>query len=143
MSKVYITASIEMDTFMLERDLETIVKHEIKKGPQITGDKKNADIFVNKLSGANFTGVVDCEGCPYEFSLKKEGDETNSTAPEGYTCPEQSYQTVVMVTINGELEGRTREQTLKEYRNFINYLRRKKNGCGFTILHKSCHIMSN
>ena len=89
--------------------------------------------------------MIDCNGCIYEKTLRKGPSDAGGgiicDAPEGYKCKMGDFQTEVILTINGELADRTRKETRSEYKKLINYLKRTRNGCGFEIIHKSCHIM--
>lgn len=92
----YITATIVVDTFANKKDIKKYAERKLKKAPIIYGGEENASIYVNRLNGYNTYIDSDCE--------------------------QGKYQTKVYITIVGDLRYRSKEDVLKEYIDFLNYI---------------------
>lgn len=124
----HIAACIYLETDIRDLNIASIVKDMIKKGPQITGSEGNADIFVNALSGYDFSTESDCGHCPYGYSrYRKVRGGFSCCAPEIYECKEVEFQTSVAITIIGNLRDRKMPETEKEYDAFIKFLKENFN----------------
>ena len=92
----HITATIVVDTFENKKDIKKYVERKLKKAPTIYGGEEDASIYVNRLNGYNTYIDSDCE--------------------------QSKYQTKVCITIVGDLRYRSKEDVLKEYIDFLNYI---------------------
>lgn len=126
----HITACLSVETYMVEKkpELRKRIKQFLKDAPKITGSEGPADIFINIRSGYNFYTNWDCEHCRYKDSLHdviKNGKEYQECdAPENHDCSAE-YQTCVVISIQGDLRDRIKDQTQKEFDNFMKYLTTK------------------
>ena len=126
----HITACLSVETEMLRKkpELKREIQKIIRQGPKITGSERNADIFVNIPSGYNWFISHDCEHCKYKEILRtitidgKKGQECD--APENLDCSAE-YQTCVVISIQGDLRDRMKDQTQKEFNEFMKYLTTK------------------
>lgn len=138
MSKwTHIVATLYVETFTEDKNIGERVKKLIAAAPAITGSEANADIFVNPLSGYNTSISRNCNECEYLIS----GDALNESpwceAPESYNCPTTEYQTVVAITIVGDLRDREINQTQQEYLDFKKYIEQT---IGYDIFYDACSI---
>lgn len=123
----HITACLSVETGMVAKrpELRKRIKEFLKDAPKITGSEGPADIFVNIQSGYNFSMSHDCEHCKYKDSLRdiivNEKEYQECDAPEGHDCSAR-YQTCVVISIQGDLRDRTKDQTQKEFNDFMKYL---------------------
>ena len=126
----HITACLSVETGMVEKrpELRKKIKQFLKDAPKITGSEGSADVFVNIQSGYNFSTSHDCEHCKYRDSLHdiiKNGEEYQECdAPENHDCSAQ-FQTCVVISIQGDLRDRIKDQTQKEFNEFMKYLTTK------------------
>ena len=126
----HITACLSVETGIIEtrKKLEKIVRDYLKKAPKITGSEKDADFYINVQNGHNVWMGQDCEHCKYRETLRpviidgKEIEECD--APEDHDCS-ADYQTCVVISIQGDLRDRTKEETQKEFNEFIKYITTK------------------
>ena len=126
----HITACLSVETGIRakKRDLKRKVEAILAQAPEITGSEGNADVFVNIQSGFNWFVSYDCEHCKYSETLRpviidgKEIEECD--APEDHDCS-ADYQTCVVISIQGDLRDRTKEETQKEFNEFIKYITTK------------------
>ena len=120
----HIVSCISLDTGIEEKeeDLIKAVKECLSKAPKITGSEADADIFVNVLSGYNTSIYGDCDHCPYKDTLVDLGDSYECAAPKGSHCPDNKYQTCIIISIQGDLRDRLPEQTQKEFDKFLKYI---------------------
>lgn len=138
MSKwTHIVATLYVETFTEDKNIGDRVKRLIAAAPVITGSEANADIFVNPLSGYNTSISCSCNECEHFIS----GDAWNESpwceAPKGHTCPIEEYQTVVAITIVGDLRDREINQTRQEYLDFKKYIEQT---IGYDIFYDTCSI---
>lgn len=135
----HIVATFDVDTYKKEKNIKEIIEQKLKDAPKITGSESDADVFVNVLSGYNHWIGGDCNICEYKDTVihLEEGGYT-CDAEEGYKCPENTYQTRVVITVIGDLRDRMKETTREEYKSFLKYL---KKDCGFEIRNKSVNIV--
>ena len=123
----HITACLSVETGMVAKrpELRKRIKEFLKDAPKITGSEGPADIFVNIQSGYNFSMSHDCKHCKYKDSLRDiivdEKEYQECDAPEGHDCSAR-YQTCVVISIQGDLRDRTKDQTQKEFNDFMKYL---------------------
>lgn len=126
----HITACLSVETGITakKRDLKRKVKTILAQAPEITGSEGNADVFVNIQSGFNWFVSYDCEHCKYKETLRTitiDGEEWQECdAPDNYDCSGK-YQTCVVISIQGDLRDRTKEETQKEFNEFIKYITTK------------------
>ena len=126
----HITACFSAETGIVEtrENLAKIVEDYLKNAPKITGSEKDADFYVNVQNGHNMWIGQDCEHCRYRETLRqvtingKEIEECD--APEDYDCS-ADYQTCVVISIQGDLRDRTKEETQKEFNEFMKYITTK------------------
>lgn len=133
----HITACIYLETDIKNKQIKSIVENKLKSAPKITGSEGNADIFVMPLSGHNYWVSCDCDNCKFKDTIiKYSGGKFSCNADEDYKCPEGKYQTSVCISIIGDLRDRMKEDTRKEYKEFIKWLNSNFDG----IRLKSCTI---
>ena len=126
----HITACLSVDTYMEEprKELRKQVKGYLKGAPKITGSEGNADIFINIISGHNLWTSFDCEHCKYKETLREikiDGlDYLECDAPEGHDCSGE-YQSRIAISIQGDLRDRTKEETTKEFNEFLHYIEKE------------------
>ena len=123
----HITACLSVETFIEEPKKELLkqVKTYLKNAPKITGSERDANIFINVVSGHNSWTNFDCEHCEYKNTLRDviiDGQEYQECdAPEGHDCSGE-YQSHIVISIQGDLRDRAKEDTEKEFQNFIEYI---------------------
>lgn len=120
----HVIGSLYIETYKEEDDIKKFVENILKNAPKITGSEKDADIFVNPLSGHNTWISCDCERCVYKDTivhLDEEGD-FQCDAENTFECPEGNYQTCVVITIVGDLRDKNGAKTKNEVENFIRFL---------------------
>lgn len=110
----HIVGVLYIETYTNNIFIENEVKERLKYAPQITGSEQNVDIFVNPLSGYN----------------------TSITSKFKFFTHTKNFQTVVAVTIVGDLRDRKIKQTKEEYHNFKKYIE----SLGYDIYYDSCSI---
>jgi len=135
----HIVAAIDIETYKEDNNIKTIVEKLLQNAPKITGSERDANVFVNVLSGYNYWIGADCKHCEYGNTITRlECGSFQCQADETYKCPEGKYQTRVVITIVGNLRDRMTEQTEREYNDFLNYLIKD---CGFDIEHETFKIV--
>lgn len=95
----HVTGCIYVDTMQDRKDIKKYIKKILKDAPLITGSEKNADIFINPLSGYN-TSVFN-------------GDNI------------EDFQTCATITIVADLRDREMEKTQEEIVGFTDFIRDK------------------
>ena len=95
----HVTGCIYVDTMQDRKDIKKYIKEILKDAPLITGSEKNADIFINPLSGYN-TSVFN-------------GDNI------------EDFQTCATITIVADLRDREIEKTQEEIVGFTDFIRDK------------------
>lgn len=140
----HIVAAIDVDTYLEEKDIETVVEAMLENAPSITGSEGDVDIFVNVLSGYNCSMGRDCSACPYKDTIEQfEDGGFGCYAEEDFECPSGEYQTRVVITIIGDLRGRQETTTHKEWDAFNNYVAKEIRGKrGFGVRNCTCSIQS-
>ena len=133
-SWTHIVACISVDTCMEvhRNELKAKVKQILMEAPQITGSEGNAEFFINIPRGHNTWIFRDCEHCVYGSTVKKE-HHWDCDCPENYRCPDGKYQTQAIITVQGDLRNRTKDQTEAEFTAFLDYINTK-----FIIYDRSC-----
>lgn len=126
----HITACLSVETGIIEKQRELIkaVKNYIyaKTAPKITGSEHDVDFFVNIPSGHNFYTSRDCSHCKYNDTITwiAKGEFT-CEAPNEYKCKGGEYQTCVVISIQGDLRDRTKDETQAEFDKFLEYIKKK------------------
>ena len=91
----HIVGSLYIETNKMKKNIKEYVIQELDNAPKITGSERNADIFINELSGSNVW------------------------------CDNKEYQTCVCISIIGDLRDRSLGQTEEEYVEFIDFIRER------------------
>lgn len=123
----HITACLSVETGVIAKRLELKrkLKEYIAKAPKITGSERDADVFINIKTGYNFWTSRDCEHCKYSSTLHDvtiDGEEySECDAPNKHNCSAE-YQTHVVISVQGDLRDRTKEQTQTEWDEFLKYI---------------------
>lgn len=123
-SWTHITSCMSVDTYKVCKNLKKSVKSYLRDAPKITGSEGDADIFVNIQNGYNYWTNYDCEHYRYRFTLRDDPDDDCMNicdAPDDHDCS-AGYQTCVVISIQGDLRDRTKEQTQKEFDAFLKYI---------------------
>lgn len=132
----HIVGVIDFDTFKESVALAEDILKELESAPKITGSEKDAEIFVNQLSGHNVSVGRDCKRCKY----KDTGDDEYCYTPEDFECPSGEYQTRVVITVIGDLRDRGKKTTETEWKEFVAYIENNMSGY---IRNISCNILSD
>lgn len=121
----HITSCISVDTFKTSLEPEKMVQDYMKNAPKITGSEGDADIFINIPSGFNVYISHNCKHCTWKDTLRDvvvDGEEYEECdAPDGYDCSAE-YQTCVVISIQGDLRDKGKEETEKEFNEFLKYI---------------------
>ena len=97
MSKwTHIVASIDVDTFIESHTIKEDIEKMLEKAPKITGSEGPADVFINVRSGSNISTMIDDK--------------------------EEHFQTLIVITVVGDLRDRTKDQTEKEWKAFKDFI---------------------
>ena len=126
----HITACLSVETGIIAKkpELKRKVKQYLKNAPKITGSEADADVFVNIQSGHNFYTSRNCERCVYKDTLrdiKVDGEDwTECDAPTGHKCSAE-YQTCIVISIQGDLRDRMKDETQKEFDAFLKYIEKE------------------
>lgn len=138
----HIVAAIVVDTCIESKTIKSDVEKLLEDAPKITGSERNADVFVNVLSGSSTWTNFDCNHCKYRDTIQhdKENGGFWCDCPDGYECPEGEYQTQVVITVVGDLRDRMRDTTKTEWQEFKKYIDKYIKGRGFIIRNCSCNI---
>ena len=133
----YIHTSLTVDLMKCVHNPEEELKRILEFAPKITGSEGGPDIFINVKSGHNVSTNCDCEHCFYENTIKyyKSGG-SSCKKPEEYKCKDAEFQTICIITIDGNLRDRNIEQTRKEFKEFKKYLKR----AGLEIIHQAGRV---
>lgn len=136
----HIIASLHIDTNIKDHEIKKVVESMLSKAPKITGSEKDADIFVNTLSGHNTWISFDCGVCTYGKTAEITGEGLVCDCPDDFHCPSGEYQTCVVITIVGNLRDRHKAQTQKEYQRFKKYVVKKLHEIKGELLSSACTI---
>ena len=137
----HIVAIFDVETYIEDKNIKEIIEEKLKNAPKITGSEGNADVFVNVLSGHNVWCGCDCGHCQYKDTIIDYDEGSFSCdANEDYECPEGKYQTIVVISVIGDLRDRNKETTKAEYETFLKFL---KEDCDFDIRNKTVKIIGN
>lgn len=124
----HITACMSVETGIVAKKpaLKKQVKEYLDKAPKITGSEGPADVFVNIQSGYSFYTSYDCDRCEYKDSIIELKDENGDdymmcSAPDKHDCSAE-YQTRVVISVQGDLRDRVKEETEKEFEEFKKYV---------------------
>ena len=124
----HITACMSVETGIVAKKpvLKKQVKEYLKSAPEITGSEGPADIFVNIQGGYSFYTSRDCDRCKYKDSIIELKDENGNdymmcSAPDKHDCSAE-YQTRVVISVQGDLRDRVKEETEKEFEEFKKYI---------------------
>lgn len=97
MSKwTHIVASIDVDTFIESHTIKEDIEKMLEEAPKITGSEGPADVFINVRSGSNISTMIDDK--------------------------EEKFQTLLVITVIGDLRDRTKDQTEKEWKAFKDFI---------------------
>lgn len=118
-----ILASIYINTNIFDKNIRTKIEHYLNNAPKITGSEGNAEVFISIPYGYTTTITVDCEHCPYGDTVETCTNNITCDAPDTFKCPANDYQTQVVITIMGNLRDRFKEETQREYKEFLKYVR--------------------
>jgi hypothetical protein len=134
----HIVATLDVDTHLYSTDIKHHVEAMLLNAPRITGSEGNAEVFVNLLSGHNAFVYSDCENCQYGSTRKMSEDlELICDADNDYECPDNEYQTRVLISIVGDLRDKAKSKTKQEFNEFVQYIIKT---LGYTIRNKSVSI---
>lgn len=124
----HITACMSVETGIVAKKpaLKRQVKEYLAKAPKITGSEGPADVFVNIQGGYSFYTSRDCEHCKYKDSIIELKDENGDdymtcSAAEKRDCSAE-YQTRIVISVQGDLRDRVKEETEKEFEEFKKYV---------------------
>lgn len=124
----HITSCLSVDTFHLSLEPEKMVQEYLEKAPKITGSEGDADVFVNVPNGYNTYLSHDCKHCTWNDTLRTtivNGEEYEECdAPDGYDCSAE-YQTCVVISIQGDLRDKGKEETEEEFKKFLEYIEKE------------------
>jgi hypothetical protein len=114
----HITACLSVDTGLVEPrgHVKKVITKELKEAPKITGSEGAADVYVNVPSGYNCFIGRDCCHCPHYTG------EADCEPPHDFECPEGRYQTRVVISIQGDLRDRMKDQTRDEFKEFLKFI---------------------
>lgn len=118
----HIIGVIHVNTFKEVDDFVAYVEAALKNAPAITGAERDASVFVNKPAGHNVSTNIDCEHCEYGGTVCYYDNYFECDAPENYQCPYGEYQTCAVITVQGDLRCRMKNQTKKEWNAFHRYI---------------------
>lgn len=122
----HITACLSVETGFVEKPnvLKKIIQKELKSAPKITGSEGCADVFVNVKSGFNFYTSADCTHCPYADTIEWKGKGMfDCGSPKDYKCKPGEFQTCVVISVQGDLRDRFKEDTESEFEAFLDFIR--------------------
>ena len=124
----HITACMSVETGIVAKKpaLKKQVKEYLDKAPKITGSEGPADVFVNIQGGYSFYTSRDCDRCKYKDSIIELKDENGDdymmcSASEKRDCSAK-YQTRIVISVQGDLRDRVKEETEKEFEEFKEYV---------------------
>ena len=124
----HITACMSVETGIVAKKpaLKKQVKEYLDKAPKITGSEGPADVFVNIQGGYSFYTSRDCDRCKYKDSIIELKDENGDdymmcSAPDKHDCSAE-YQTRVVISVQGDLRDRVKEETEKEFEEVKKYV---------------------
>ena len=124
----HITACMSVETGIVAKKpaLKKQVKEYLDKAPKMTGSEGPADVFVNIQGGYSFYTSCDCDRCKYKDSIIELKDENGDdymmcSAPDKHDCSAE-YQTRVVISVQGDLRDRIKEETEKEFEEFKKYV---------------------
>ena len=114
----HITACLSVDTGLVEPrgHVKKVITKELKEAPKITGSEGDADVYVNVQSGYDYFIGRDCCHCPHYTG------EADCEPPHDFECPEGRYQTRVVISIQGDLRDRMKDQTRDEFKEFLKFI---------------------
>lgn len=133
----HIVGVMHVETYKEVDNIVAFVEEALKNAPLITGSERDASIFVNREPGHNMSTSFDCGRCRYKDTIRHYDDGFECDSPEDYRCPFGQYQTRAVITIQGDLRDRMRDQTRKEWNAFHRYIVKKLN---WTIRIATCRI---
>ena len=136
----HITACLSVDTYMVKSNILDLVKKDMEKAPKITGSEGDADVFINLQGGYNTWMSHDCDNCKYKDTQREviiDGlSYTECDGPSDNDCSGK-YQSCVVISVQGDLRDRTKEQTEKEFKDFLAFIENK-----YTVRDYSFNIKS-
>lgn len=119
-----IAGVVYLDTMLTIPNIKEFVEKFLEYAPKITGSERNANIFVNVVNHNNFFDDAPCYSCVYGNTVKRLGDNSFiCKSYKDYKCPELQCQTKIVITVIGELRDKNIEDTKKEWKEFLKYLK--------------------
>ena len=136
----YCNAMISVSTYKELPDFEKIVEDMIEQAPPITGSEGNCSIHIVDYF-RNVSTSMDCRRCPHlnlyygssfdDGSIDRKGcpGAHLATARHRKMCIAGEYigSCKVVITDNNGLRDKTKEETIKEFKNLIKYMRSYRN----------------
>ena len=96
----HITACLSVDTFKENRKtIKKSIVNYINEAPKITGSEADAEIYLNLQRGYNISS----------WKQNKYNDF-------------MKYQSCIVISVQGDLRDRTKEQTEKEFKEFLAFI---------------------
>ena len=125
----HITACLSVETDIEDKNILSIVKDYIDKAPKITGSEGDAAVFINQTDRHNIWYSADCKNCEYGNTIihhsKEEGGGYSCDADIDYKCPNGTYNTCVVISIQGDLRDREENETREEFEKFKEYIEKE------------------
>lgn len=109
----HIIGSLYVETYTERKNIKKYVEKILQDAPKVTGSEEDMYVFVNPLPGYNVSS----------WKMNKKGDDF------------ETYQTVVCITLAGDLRDRQITQTDEEFKKFMEFIQQK-----FEIYYSSVSI---
>lgn len=124
----HITACLSVDTYIEKPNILDLTKEYIAKAPKITGSEGDASVFINLQEGYNTWKSCDCDNCKYKDTQREVTIDgllyIECDGPSDNDCSGE-YQSCVVISVQGDLRDRTKEQTEKEFKEFLAFIENK------------------
>lgn len=135
----HIVGVIHVNTYRETKDIQQYVEQALADAPKITGSEFDADVFVNIKSRHNVTTAKCLSeiGCEHFGGHCEGGFHCNYEGPYNVEMCYTEFQTVVVITVCGDLRDRSLKQTKKEWHEFHRYIAKKLK---WDIINASCRI---
>lgn len=133
----HIVGVMHVETYKEVDDIQKYVEEALAEAPKITGSVGPASVFVNREPGHNVSTSFDCARCDYKDTIQIADDGFYCDAEDGFKCPFGEYQTRAIITVQGDLRDRMRQQTKREWKEFHKFIAKK---LGWTIRIATCRI---
>ena len=136
----YCNAIILVSSYKELPDFEKIIESMIEQAPPITGSEGNCSIHVVDYF-RNVSTSMDCRRCPHlnlqyglsfdDGSIDRKGcpGAPLATARHRKMCVSGEYigSCKVVITDNNGLRDKTKEETIKEFKDFIKHMKSYRN----------------